>query len=131
MSLPITDLVAGIFKPAVDLIDELHTSDEEKLNAKAALIAAEASAVQTAINYERGVLEAQSKVIQSESSSKHWLTSNWRPLTMITFLILIVNDSYGWLPNPLSEQAWLAINLGLGGYVAGRSAEKIVKTVKK
>jgi len=25
------DLIAGIFKPAAELIDELHTSEEEKL----------------------------------------------------------------------------------------------------
>ena len=34
MSIGVTDLIAGIFKPAAELVDELHTSTEEKLKAK-------------------------------------------------------------------------------------------------
>ncbi len=37
----IAEFVSGIFKPAADLIDNLHTSEEEKLKAKAGLVALE------------------------------------------------------------------------------------------
>jgi hypothetical protein len=33
--------------------------------------------------------------------------------------------------NSLPEELWRAIDIGLGGYVIGRSAEKIVKDLKK
>ena len=32
------DLIAGIFKPAAELIDELHTSEEEKLKQERPLL---------------------------------------------------------------------------------------------
>ena len=38
MSLGITELIAGIFKPATELIDNLHTSKEEKLEQKRLLL---------------------------------------------------------------------------------------------
>ena len=131
MSLPIVDLVAGIFRPAAKLIDELHTSEDERLQAKAALIEAEAAAVSKAIDYERGILEAQATVIATEAGSEHWLAAVWRPVTMLTFLTLVVGDTLGILPNDLNESAWTLLQIGLGGYVAGRSVEKVVQAVKK
>jgi len=135
MALPITDLVAGIFKPAVDLIDELHTSKEEKLDAKARLIEAEAAAVTTAINYERGVLEAKANIIATEAGSEHLLTAIWRPVTMLTFLALIVLDSFGVIHairgTPLQEMAYTLLTVGVGAYVGGRTVEKVVKSVKQ
>ena len=124
-------MVAGIFRPAAKLIDELHTSEDERLQAKAALIEAEAAAVSKAIDYERGILEAQAMVIATEAGSDHWLAAVWRPVTMLTFLTLVVGDTLGILPNDLNESAWTLLQIGLGGYVAGRSVEKVVQAVKK
>lgn len=49
---------------------------------------------------------------------------NWRPITMLTFLVLVVGDALGLLPFRLAEQAWDLLQLGMGGYVIGRSVEK-------
>ena len=38
---------------------------------------------------------------------------------------LVICDSFGWLANPLAPQAWTLLQIGLGGYVVGRSAEKV------
>ena len=48
---------------------------------------------------------------------------------MLTFLALCVGDSLGLLSTPLRDEAWTLLQLGLGGYVVGRSAEKITKSV--
>jgi hypothetical protein len=48
---------------------------------------------------------------------------------MLTFLLLVVFDSFGWLTNRLAPEAWTLLQLGLGGYVVGRSAEKITKPI--
>jgi hypothetical protein len=53
-----------------------------------------------------------------------------RPITMITFLFLVVMDSFGQLSFRLSGNAWLLLQIGLGGYVIGRSGEKIVERMK-
>jgi hypothetical protein len=127
----IVDLIAGIFKPAAELIDELHTSEHERLDAKIKLLDVQAAAMQQAFDYESGILESRAKIIHAEASSNHWLTANWRPITMLTFLVLVVGDALQWLPNPLRDEAFLLLEIGLGGYVLGRSGEKIVKTLKQ
>jgi len=126
----IPDLIAGVFKPAADLVDKLHTSDAERLEAKGHLLDVQAAAMQRAFDYERGMIEAKAKIVHAEASSDHWLAANWRPITMLTFLALAVGDSMGWLNSPLRDEAWMLLNIGLGGYVVGRSGEKIVKTMK-
>lgn len=127
----LTELIAGIFKPAAELVDDLHTSKEEKLDAKARLLAVQATVMDTALSYERDTLRARASIVEAEAKSEHWLTSTWRPITMLTMLALTVGDALGILPNPLNEQAWALLHLGLGGYVVGRSVEKVVKEVKK
>ena len=72
------------------------------------------------------LIDVQSNVIMSEAAGKSWLQRTWRPLTMLVFLVLVILDSFGWLPNPLAPQAWTLLSIGLGGYVVGRSAEKVV-----
>lgn len=129
--LGVTDLIAGIFKPAAELIDELHTSEDERLKAKGHLLDVQAAAMQRVFDYEKSALESQAMIVNSEASSVHWLTASWRPITMLVMLSLVVGDAMEWLPNPLSEQAFLLLQLGLGGYIAGRSAEKIVQVIKK
>lgn len=44
---------------------------------------------------------------------------------MLTFLILVVCDSFGWLAFILSNEAWTLLQIGLGGYIVGRTVEKI------
>ena len=51
---------------------------------------------------------------------------NWRPITMLTFFILVVCDSFGLLTFRLSDEAWMLLQIVLGGYVVGWSAEKII-----
>jgi hypothetical protein len=36
----------------------------------------------------------------------------------------------GWLHAPLRDEAWFLLEIGLGGYIVGRSGEKIAKTIK-
>jgi len=50
---------------------------------------------------------------------------------MLTFLILVVCDSFDLLVFRLSDEAWVLLQIGLGGYVVGRSAEKIIPDLFK
>jgi len=129
--LAITDLIAGIFKPAAELIDELHTSEDERLKARGHLLDVQAAAMQRVFDYESETLKAKAGIVQAEAKSEHWVTATWRPITMLTFLALAVGDSIGWLPNPLRDEAWTLLQIGLGGYVVARSGEKIVTSIKK
>lgn len=127
----VTDLIANIFKPAANLVDDLHTSDEERLNAKTKMLEVQAVAMQQVFDYETQALTARANIVNSEASSENWIASSWRPITMLTFMVLAVGDSLGLLASPLRDEAWMLLQLGLGGYVVGRSGEKIAKTIKK
>lgn len=78
-------------------------------------------------------LSAQASIVEAEAKSENWLTSSWRPITMLVFTGLIVARWFGWAaPNLTPEEyikLWDIVQLGLGGYVIGRSAEKVVPTI--
>lgn len=122
----ILQLIGEIFKPAVDLIDELHTSTEEKLIQKAQTLDTYAKALEAGLEYEQENLKTRAAIVEAEAKSEHWLTSTWRPITMLTFVALVVADQTGTLHFRLAGEAWTLLQLGLGGYVIGRSAEKAV-----
>ena len=126
----IFSLISTIFEPAAKLIDNLHTSDDEKLQGQAVLKQLENTITAKMIDYETQLLESQSKIITAEAQGASWMQRNWRPITMLTFLVLVVCDSFGLLAFRLAEQAWSLLQIGLGGYVVGRSAEKITDKLK-
>jgi hypothetical protein len=122
------DKVLGSLGGLFGLIDDIHTSDEEKLTVKSALLGLQMDVVSTVIEAERDVSMARSEIIKAEAQSSHFLTSTWRPITMLTFLVLIVASQLGFT-DPVPEQMWPLLQLGIGGYVAGRSLEKTVPAV--
>jgi hypothetical protein len=129
--LGISDKVLGVFKPAMELIDEMHTSEEERLRAKADLLTAQAAAMDKVISYERDALIAKASIVQAEAQSEHKITATWRPIVMLMFAGLAVGDALAILPNPLAPEAWTLLQIGIGGYVVSRGAEKIVREVRK
>lgn len=123
--------IGGVIKPVTELIDSVSTTEEERSALKNELLKIQTAFQSKVIEYEGRLMDAQSKVIVSEAQGQSWLQRNWRPITMITFLVLVVMDCLGFLKFRLSEQAWTLLQIGLGGYVVGRSGEKIFKEIQK
>ena len=79
----------------------------------------------------------QSSTIIAEEQGESWLQRNWRPLTMLVFVAIIANNyllypyiSLFWHSAPflvIPPDMWGLLKLGLGGYVVGRTGEKITK----
>lgn len=90
---------------------------------------AEAEVLKQLLAAEMQIQNATADIIKTEAASTHWLAANWRPLTMLTFTGLIVARWFGWSAPNLSDaeylKLWDIVQLGLGGYVIGRSVEKI------
>lgn len=134
MGLPIVGLIGALAKPVMDLIDDLHTSDEEKAEAKLKALA-------LLQQKEDDLLKAQSKIIATEAGSKHWITAAWRPILMLSFTAIVVNN-YILAPYielffdknvvlELPPSMWKLLQIGMGGYVVGRSAEKVSQVFRK
>jgi hypothetical protein len=94
---------------------------------------AEQEVLQQLLEHRQQIESAAASIIKTEAASTHWLASNWRPLTMIVFVALIVARWFGWsAPNLAPEEylmLWEIVKLGLGGYIIGRSVEKITPNI--
>ena len=81
-------------------------------------------------------IEAKRDIIVAEATGQSWIQRNWRPITMLVFVYIIAHNfiispllSLDQLPIP--PDMWDLLKLGMGGYIIGRSAEKIVPEVAK
>jgi hypothetical protein len=94
---------------------------------------AEAEVLSALLQHQREIEGAASSIVKAEAESQHVLTAAWRPITMLVFTALIVARWFGFAAPDLSEaeylKLWSIVELGLGGYVVGRSAEKILPQV--
>ena len=93
------------------------------------------------LEHDKTAQQVARDVVVAEAKSEHWVTSAWRPITMLSFTAIVVNN-YILAPYidlffgtsvllEVPEQLWSLLKIGLGGYVVGRSAEKCVKEYKK
>ena len=131
----LASFVSGIFKPAADLIDNLHTSVEEKLALKAQILGIQTSFLSKTLDLEAQILAAKSSIILAEIKSESWITRNWRPIVMLSLMASVMAFWFGLTPETemLTEAVILTmfglVKIGLGGYIASRGAEKVIPKV--
>ncbi len=127
---PIVEKVIGVVDQAVpdkDLKEKLKAEIESKL-----------------LELDYSVLEkeidARAKIIVAEATGHSWLQRNWRPILMLTVVAIIANNYiiYPYLSLftdkavilELPSELFTLMTIGVGGYIVGRSGEKIVKSIK-
>lgn len=111
------------------IADSLFPSPKDAAQREAAVIA-----FNKAILDNQAALEAaMMKNIQTEATSSHWLAANWRPLIMVVFAAILVMRWFGFEPPNMTQEEILEvyglIKMGIGGYGALRSVEKVVPTL--
>jgi len=120
--------ITNLFKPAAKLVDNLHTSTEEKMTLKNELAGIQAKANEHFLELAKAELEARQAIIVAESQSSHWLQGNWRPICSIALILIVVLDSFGIVA--ASEELYTLATAFLGLYGAGRSIEKSASVIK-
>ena len=83
-------------------------------------------------------LTAAAKIIEAEAKAG-WVASSWRPLLMYVLIFILV---WNYVIGPvikifmgavitfeLPGDVWSLLQIGLGGYVLGRSAESVARTM--
>lgn len=70
------------------------------------LAAVKADAFSAALAFEEDRLATAARLVAAEAGGQSWLQRNWRPLTMLCFLFLVMADSFGLLVFRLSTEAW-------------------------
>lgn len=129
----IATLLPGIADLGGKLIDRLFPNPEAAAAAKLKLFEMQQTGELARLAADTDIVKAGASIIKAEAESASWLTRSWRPITMLTFTALIVARWLGFAAPDLNEAEYLAlwdiVQLGLGGYVIGRSAEKIVPAI--
>lgn len=82
--------------------------------------------------------QLRGEIVLAEAKSEHWITATWRPLLML-ITVGIIGLNYLifpvlgiWVPDvmthvlELPDPLWDMLTLGVGGYIVGRSGEKMV-----
>lgn len=129
----ISSILGTVAGPVFDVIDKAVTDKDEANRLKTDIR-------HRLIDQKDAALQAQMKVILAEATGESWLQRNWRPLLMTVIVVIIANNyllapylgaMFGvGLQLELPEQMWNLMTLGVGGYIAGRSGEKIAGTLK-
>ena len=76
---------------------------------------------------ERDLVQARASIVVEETRG-NWLQRSWRPLVMLTFATIVLVGTFINVPI-LSDTSRVGdlLEIGLGGYVVGRSGEKIMQ----
>ena len=129
--MPILAFLSSLFAPALGILNNLHTSDAEKMQLQNELAKIQAGVTDKMVELQ----EAQLKAQEAEDNSPHIITAIWRPLCSILIVMIIVLASFGWA-HP-SDSFYDLAKYFLVGYTGGRSLEKatamlpaIVKKIK-
>ena len=130
----ISEIITGVVKPVTDLVDNLHTSEEEKEKIKRSIF-------EMKNNLTKQLIKSKGEIIKAEAESEHFLTSTWRPITALVFVAIIANN---YIIAPYMEafmgtkiilkippEMWDLLKIMIGGYVIGRSAEKGARVWKE
>jgi hypothetical protein len=120
----------GLVKEVGKVIDNLFTTDEERIKAKNEVF-------KVLQEQQLELQKLQTEIILAEANG-NWLQRSWRPVLMLAFGFIVIYVKFiaplFSLPiPPLENEFWDLLQLGIGGYVVGRSVEKVAKniTIKK
>ena len=112
--------VKGVVSAVGEVVDRLTLPAREKKQLETDLM-------RVFVEWEQRVMEARSAVLVEEARGT-WLQRSWRPMVMLTFAVIVVVGTFVSLPIlDDTSRFWDLLEIGLGGYVMGRSGEKIVQ----
>ena len=117
----IWNLIGSIGGKVLDIVDDVVEDKDETNRLKFEI-------QRQLIENKSSELEAAAKIVLAEPQGS-WLQRNWRPLLMVTFAGLVVAHWFGFtapnIPESVQNSLLNIVMVGIGGYVVGRSGEKI------
>ena len=113
----------SVVKDLLSGLDGLFTSKEEKIKAQNVV-------KQILIEKQLELQKMQTEVIVTEAKG-NWLQRSWRPILMLAFGFIVIyvkflGPLFGLTIPPLEDEFWNLLQLGIGGYVIGRTGEKMM-----
>ena len=118
-------LGGNVVKEVGKVIDNLFTSEEERIKAKNEIF-------KVLKEKELELQKMQTDIIIAEAKG-NWLQRSWRPILMLSFGFIVIYVKFIAplfdlrIPE-LENEFWNLLQLGIGGYVIGRTGEKMINT---
>ena len=116
----------SVLKDLLGGLDKLFTSKEEKIKAESII-------KEIILQKKLELQQMQTDIILAEAKG-NWLQRSWRPILMLSFGFIVIYVKFLapvfdlTIPE-LEIEFWELLKIGIGGYVVGRSAEKISKNI--
>lgn len=115
----------SVVKDLLGGLDNLFTSKEEKIQAKNVI-------KQILIQKELELQKMQTEIIVTEAKG-NWLQRSWRPILMLAFGFIVIYVKFlapvfGLTIPELENEFWNLLQIGIGGYVIGRTGEKMMNS---
>lgn len=111
-------LFSGLIREVASVVNTLSVSAKEKKRIQADLL--------SVVNRQLEALNRNQTAVVKGETDGNWLQRSWRPLVMLSFAGIVVVGVLFDLPL-LAENSrlWDLLEIGIGGYVVGRSLEKM------
>jgi|TARA_S200002703_G_scaffold56638_1_gene49313 hypothetical protein len=124
----------GLLGAVAPMVKTLFNTIDKTIDNKAEAEKIKQSIQQQLLSGQLKELEAQAQIITAEAQGG-WLQRNWRPLLMLVFAGLVVAHWFGFtapnIPESVQNSLLNIVLVGVGGYVVGRSGEKIADKLRK
>ena len=116
----------SVLKDLLGGLDKLFTSKEEKIKAESII-------KEIILQKKLELQQMQTDIILAEAKG-NWLQRSWRPILMLSFGFIVIYVKFiapvfGLTIPALEIEFWELLKIGIGGYVVGRSAEKIANNI--
>lgn len=128
-----TKIISSILGPLFGVIDEAVLDKDKAAQLKADIQL-------KLLTLQGKETEAATQVLLAELGGESWLQRSWRPILMLSIVAIVVNNyllypylSLFGLPTvvlDLPAELFNLMTVGVGGYVLGRSGEKIMREYK-
>ena len=124
----------GVLGAVAPMVKTLFSTIDKTIDNKAEAEKIKQNIQQQLLSGQLKELEAQAQIITAEAKGG-WLQRNWRPLLMLTFAGLVVALWFGFtapnIPESVQNSLLNIVLVGMGGYIVGRSGEKIMDKYKE
>ena len=124
----------GILGAVAPMVKNLFSTIDKTIDNKAEAEKIKQNIQQQLLSGQLKELEAQASIITAEAKGG-WLQRNWRPMLMLTFAGLVVAHWFGFtapnIPESVQNSLLNIVLVGMGGYIVGRSGEKIMDKYKE
>lgn len=115
----------SVVKDLLGGLDNLFTSKEEKIKAENVI-------KQILVQKQLELQKMQTEIIVTEAKG-NWLQRSWRPILMLAFGFIVIYVKFlapvfGLTIPELENEFWNLLQIGIGGYVIGRTGEKMMNS---